>query len=248
VVENKEKLIHLLDSIQYSTCSLILLLLRVIFSDILEQDYLDTNNIIVASLTDTNKSITYNLVAIIVHLGDAFGGHYIVYKRLLELPPNSNEDNITSNGLTLGNDINASSGSNGFTGKSSIPARNTSPGGINNNSSHNGVNGKISAHGGSDSNSISPGNNTHNSSGHYGSNGKISARGGNEIHNSTGNGLNGKSSPHSGNDNITHSKTRVSNGMQLRNDWVLISDSHWEIVPESTVLQQKAYLLFYEKR
>jgi ubiquitin C-terminal hydrolase len=34
--------------------------------------------------TFKDKSINYSLVAVICHLGDAYGGHYIVFKRLLE--------------------------------------------------------------------------------------------------------------------------------------------------------------------
>jgi len=43
--------------------------------------------------------------------------------------------------------------------------------------------------------------------------------------------------------------TSMDNSLKLRKDcWVLISDSHWEIVPESHVLKQRAYLLFYERK
>jgi len=38
--------------------------------------------------TFKDKSINYSLVAVICHLGDASGGHYIVFKRLLERDKN----------------------------------------------------------------------------------------------------------------------------------------------------------------
>jgi len=95
------------------------------FSGQSTEEYLDTSPRLVG-FTDPKKAINYSLVAIIVHLGDAHGGHYVVYKRLLEL-----EDKDTT--------------------------------------------------------------------------------------------------------------------LNLTKDWVMISDSHWELVPESHVLKQKAYLLFYEK-
>jgi len=96
-----------------------------IFSADGDEAYLDTNSRNSYTAADPIRAIDYSLVAIIVHLGDAHGGHYVVYKRLLE--KNSKED------------------------------------------------------------------------------------------------------------------------FKLRKDWVLISDSNWELVTESQVLKQKAYLLFYEK-
>jgi len=104
---------------------------------------------------DSQKPIYYSLVAVICHLGSAYGGHYIVYKRLLT-EQNENED------LESGNDD---------------------------------LNDKQVLH---------------------------------EVEDADLNEKNGKK-------------------LILGQQWVCISDGSWELVSEMHVLQQNAYLLFYER-